>query len=71
MSRARGMLPMRRERQPKLACPYCGHWFSKVIGHGEPTHTGGFKRYRRCESCKQRYRGIEKAEPIAQKREAS
>jgi transcriptional regulator NrdR family protein len=58
---------VRRKRQPKTACPYCGHLFSKVLGGsltGECTHTGGYKRYRRCESCKKRYRAIEKAEPI-------
>jgi len=54
-----------RERQPKVQCPHCGHWFSKVVGHGDILTTGAFKRYRRCESCKQRYSATERADPVA------
>jgi transcriptional regulator NrdR family protein len=49
------------ERQPKVLCPHCGHWDSKVVGHGIPTHKGSYKRTRQCQACRKPYHTLESA----------
>jgi len=44
----------RTEEIPKLACPHCGGFFSRVIDT-EPQADGTVQRVRRCLACQGRY----------------
>ena len=53
----------RQERKPivpKIECPYCHAWVSKVRD-GRPDLRGGYKRKRRCENCRRVFFTIERA----------
>ena len=39
---------------PKIPCPFCGHYLSRVV-EGDPSTVGTFVRYRRCLNCSRRY----------------
>lgn len=51
---------------PKLACPHCGEWESRVspditVGY-RVTDQGGYRRVRVCEHCHGRFTSIESVE---------
>lgn len=45
--------------QPKIACPHCGQYLSKVIRSQAPVDTEGFSRRRECEACGWRFNTLE------------
>jgi hypothetical protein len=51
----------RRERRPKVECPHCGSWDSRVTGC-EP-HARGFVRFRKCAGCGKGYSSTERVNP--------
>lgn len=48
--------------QPKLACPFCGSYKSKV--RDTQSTAAGIERRRRCEDCRKRFRTIETHRPV-------
>jgi transcriptional regulator NrdR family protein len=53
-------MPKGTTNNPKVECPHCGHTLSRVVAIGEPMMQGGYKRYRRCLGCQQRYPTVER-----------
>jgi len=47
---------------PKLACPSCGSYASKVIR--SLTTLSGFERWRRCQDCQRKFPTLETYRPL-------
>ena len=45
---------------PKLACPHCGHLYSKVINSRGLSRDGAVRRRRVCSQCASRYSTAER-----------
>jgi len=45
---------------PKLACPSCGHLYSRVINSRGLSRDGGVRRRRVCSQCASRYSTAER-----------
>jgi hypothetical protein len=52
-------------RVPKVECPYCSEWGSRVIDSRPSNDGGGVRRLRRClnAECRRTYRTIETIDP--------
>lgn len=52
--------PRAKPNSPKVQCPKCGGWQSKVRD-GRPVNEGGYKRKRECEACGKVFFTVEQA----------